>query len=80
MKKENKAAEDIGSEAMLIETMMMKHPEFLESICWLIANDECSKERVDSFIDELLENERDLSMYSGVGINDVGLSLVDFDM
>lgn len=38
----------------------------LESICWLIANDECSKETVDSYIDELLENERDLSMYDGI--------------
>lgn len=80
MKKENKAAEDIGSEATLIEKMMMKHPVFLESICWLIATDECSKERVDALIDELLEDERDLSMYSGIGLNDVGLSLGDFDM
>lgn len=80
MKKENKTDENIGSEATLIETMIRKHPDLLEAICWLIANDECSKERVDSCIDELLENERDLLMHAGIGINDIGLSLDDSDM
>lgn len=80
MKKENKTNENIGSEATLIETMLSKHPELLEAICWLIAKDECSKERVDAYIDELLENERDLAMYSGIGLNGVGLSLGDFEM
>ena len=80
MKKENKTDENIGSEATLIETMIRKHPDLLEEICWLIASDECSKERVYTYIDELLENERDLAMYSGIGLNYVGLSLGDFDM
>ena len=79
MKKENKADENIGSNAILIETMIRKHPDLLESICWLIANDECSKERVDSFIDELLENERDLAMNDGIGLN-YGPSIGDFEM
>lgn len=80
MKNENKTDESIVSNAILIETMIRKHPDLLEAICWLIASDECSKERVDAYIDELLEDERDLAMYSGIGLNDVGLYLGGFDM
>ena len=80
MKNENKTDENIGSEATLIETMLRKHPDLLEAVCWLIANDECSKERVDAYIDELLENERDIAMHSGIGLKYVGPSIGDFEM